>query len=120
MQKLKILSKEEMRRDVDFLNQTQELREMAAGGDKRSKKFMKLHMKHEKSYEENMQKEEEDMYIQKQIEQGLDVNMNKYAKPSLYHAVNFLANHFVRFLPTANCLVCGQKLVTPMKKNDNF
>ena len=60
------------------------------------------------------------MYIQKQIEEGLDLNLNKYAKPSLYHAVNFLANYFVRFLPTANRLFCGQKLVTSMKKNDNF
>jgi len=44
------------------------------------------------------------------------------AKPSLYHVVNFLANFFVRFLPTAKCLGCNDKLVQKMKdvKTDDF
>lgn len=115
---MKILSKDEMKHDLEFLNQAQELRELAGEGDKRAKKFMKLKMKHEARYEDTMKKEEEEMYLQKQIEEGLDLNLNKYAKPSLYHVVNFLANYFVRFLPTAKCLVCGKPLVLEIKSKD--
>ena len=37
------------------------------------------------------------------------------AQPQIYHAVNYLANYFVRFLPTAVCLPCGELLVTDLK-----
>ena len=105
------MSTAELKHDIEFLNQAVELREMASEGDKRAKKFIKLKMKHERKYEEDMRKEEEDAYLQKQIEEGLDLNLNKKAKPSLYHVVNFLANYFVRFLPTAKCLGCDKILV---------
>lgn len=36
------------------MNMAQELREQAAAGDKKAKKFMKLKMKHEGKYEEGM------------------------------------------------------------------
>ena len=43
------------------------------------------------------------------------------AKPQIYHAINYLANYFVRFLPTAKCLLCGKKLVSNLKKeNKNY
>lgn len=119
MQKLKVLSAQEIKHDVAFLNQAVELKQAAAEGDKKARKFMKLKMKHEAKYEKNMKKEEEDMFIQQQIKDGLDVNLNNYAKPSLYHAVNFLANYFVRFLPAAICLGCNKILVTKLKGADD-
>lgn len=77
---------------------------------------MKLKFKHEKNYEENMRKEEQEMFEKKEILEGrAELNLST-AKPSVYHAVNFLTNYFVRFLPTAVCLGCGEKLVQPLKK----
>ena len=61
MEKLKILSRSELKHDIEFLNQAQELRQAAEAGDKAARKFMKLKMKHEAKYEENMQKEEEEI-----------------------------------------------------------
>ena len=53
------------------------------------------------------------------LNECLDENgqINKLtAKPQLYHAINYLANYFVRFLPTAKCAISGEKLVTNIKK----
>jgi len=43
----------------------------------------------------------------------------KTAKPSMYHLVNYLANYFVRFLPTAKCLHCNEKLVQKLKSAED-
>jgi hypothetical protein len=40
------------------------------------------------------------------------------AKPQIYHVVNYLANYFVRFLPSAKCLHCNESLVQNQKKGD--
>ena len=37
------------------------------------------------------------------------------ANPSLYHIVNYLANYFVRFLPSAKCPGCHEPLVQKLK-----
>ena len=61
MEKLKILNRHELKHDVDFLNQANELRHMMEEGNKGAKKYMKLKMKHESAYEEKMAKEEEEI-----------------------------------------------------------
>ena len=33
------------------------------------------------------------------------------AQPQIYHAINFLANYFVRFLPKAKCRICDALLI---------
>jgi len=38
------------------------------------------------------------------------------ATPQVYHAINYLANFFVRFLPTSKCPCCDKKLVTKLKE----
>ena len=112
---MKVLSRHELKHDVEYLNTATELREAANAGDKQAKKYMKLKMKHENKYEENMQKEEEEILRIQAINDGKMMNI-KTAKPSLYDAVNYLANYFVRFLPTANCLGCNEKLVCKIKE----
>lgn len=62
MEKLKVLSAHEIKHDVAFLNQAVELKQAAAEGDKKARKYMKLKMKHETNYEENMKKEEEELF----------------------------------------------------------
>jgi len=116
MAKMKTLSVHELKHDVQYMNMAQELREAAAEGDKKAKKFMKLKMKHETKYEEGVRKEEEDILRIQQINDGVDLNIAT-AKPSLYHVVNFLTNHFVRFLPAARCLGCGKALVCELKES---
>ena len=58
MEKLKVLSRHELKHDLEFLHTANELRQAAAEGDKSAKKFMKLKLKHEATYEQNMQDEE--------------------------------------------------------------
>ena len=60
MAKMKILSVHELKHDSQYMNMAQGLREAAAEGDKKAKKFMKLKMKHEVAYEEGVRKEEEE------------------------------------------------------------
>ena len=38
------------------------------------------------------------------------------AKPQIYHTINYLANYFVRFLPTAMCLHCNKRLVSNLQE----
>jgi hypothetical protein len=73
-------------------------------------------MKHEKDYELSLQEEEAKLNEAKEILEGKrELNMMT-AKPHLYHVINFLANFFVRFLPTAKCLGCNQRLVSKLKR----
>ena len=62
MDKLKLLSNHELKHDVEYMNLAKNLRDAAAEGDKKAKKFMKLKMKHESNYEEELKKEEELIY----------------------------------------------------------
>ena len=81
------------------------MREAAAKGDKGAKKFMKLKLKHETAYEQNIKEEEERIAEIEQMKSGVELN-NETAMPSLFHVVNYISNYFVRFLPTAKCLGC--------------
>ena len=118
MAKMKLLSRHELKHDIEFLNNANELRHE---GTKEANKYMKLKMKHEAKYEEGMQKEEAE------IQRIKDLNAGKLnedtAEPSLYHVVNYLANYFVRFLPSAKCPHCHEPLVKKLKlsiKEDPF
>ena len=42
--------------------------------------------------------------------------MQMNAQPQIYHAVNFLANYFVRFLPKATCSICTELLIQNITK----
>ena len=58
MEKMKILSAHEMKHDVEFLNQREQLKGDATAKGKEGKnarKYMKLRMKHEKAYEGQLQ-----------------------------------------------------------------
>ena len=37
------------------------------------------------------------------------------AKPQIHHAVKYLADYFVRFLPSATCKVCNKPLMTNLR-----
>lgn len=119
MDKLKMLTVQEMKHDVEFLNASRQLRDMAADGDKHAKKYMRLKLKHEAAYESKMREEEEDLHFQKALREGTAQNINLEAKEHLYHAVNFLTNFFVRFLPTAQCLGCDKKLLGKLKNKSD-
>ena len=77
---------------------------------------MRLKMKHEKDYELSLQEEEAKLNEAKEILEGKRELNVMTAKPHLYHVINFLANFFVRFLPTAKCLGCNQRLVSKLKR----
>jgi hypothetical protein len=113
MEKLKVLNRAELKHDVEYLNMATDLRSKAEEGDKKAKKLMKLKMKHEAAYEEETQQEEAEMQRIAAMNEG-KLNTNT-AKPSLFQVVDYLANYFVRFLPTAKCLGCNEKLVQPLK-----
>jgi hypothetical protein len=113
MEKLKLLNRHELKHDIEFLNMATELRHQATDGDKKALKFMKLKMKHETKYEAEMQKEEEEIARINDLSAGQDLNEDT-ARPSLFFVVDYLANYFVRFLPTAKCLGCNEKLVVPL------
>lgn len=73
---------------------------------------MKLKMKHEAAYEQNLREEEEKI----QVALGKKAVLNlATAKPSLFHIVRFFALYYVRYLPTAKCPLCGKKLVCKLK-----
>ena len=38
------------------------------------------------------------------------------AKPQIFHAVKYLAEYFVRFLPSAMCAICENKLMSDLRK----
>jgi len=38
------------------------------------------------------------------------------AKPQIYHAVKYLAEYFVRFLPAAMCAICKNLLVSDLRR----
>lgn len=116
MARVGIATRAELKHDMDYLNTMQQLKEQPQ--NKKLKKEIKLTLKHEKRYEESKQAEQEEA---KRGNAELDGNgmINKVsAKPQLYHAINFLANYFVRFLPTAVCVICGNRLVTDLKKGN--
>ena len=58
---MKLLNRTELKHDVDYLNTANQLRHQAEEGDKKAKKYLKLREKHEKDYEEQTQKEEEEI-----------------------------------------------------------
>jgi hypothetical protein len=41
------------------------------------------------------------------------------ALPQIHHAVNFLNNYFVKFLPTAKCNLCDKRLLSKLTKGEN-
>ena len=113
--KMAVATRSELKHDMDFLKQQAELR----NGDmnKQDRKAFKLNIKHEKRYEEEMQKKSEEEMKAKQA-LGEHGQMNRTsAQPQLYHAINFLVNFFVRFLPKAQCDVCCKPLVTAVKND---
>ena len=59
MEKLKVLNRHEIKHDIEYMNQAQELREAANDGDKAARKYMKLKMKHESKYEADQRNMEE-------------------------------------------------------------
>ena len=77
---------------------------------------MKLKMKHEAAYEENLREEEEK--IQEALGKKAVLNLAT-AKPSLYHVVRFLTLYFVRYLPSAKCPGCNKKLVCKIKSPED-
>ena len=38
-----------------------------------------------------------------------------HAKPQIYHAIKYLADYFVRFLPAAICMHCSNPLQTDLR-----
>jgi hypothetical protein len=52
MDKMKLLNRAELKHDVDYLNQANQLRQAADDGDKKARKYLKLKTKHERNYEE--------------------------------------------------------------------
>lgn len=116
MEKLKVLSRHELKHDIDYLNTTAELKGEAARGDKAAKKYIKLKEKHENVYEEKLAAEEAEIARIKAISDGETMNIST-AEPSIFHIVNYLSKYFVRFLPTANCLGCNNKLVCKLKED---
>lgn len=116
MDKLKVLSRHELKHDLEYLHTANDLRQAAAEGDKQARKFMKLKQKHEAAYEATLQAEEEQIQAIEALKRGENMNVDT-AEPSLYHVINYLANYFVRFLPTAKCLGCNERLVCKMKES---
>lgn len=91
---LKTLNRNELKHDIKYMNDMQELRQNIASGDKGAKKYIKLKEKHEAKYENEMAEEEDRLAELLKGELHEDV-----ANPSIFHIVNYLANFFVRFLP---------------------
>ena len=112
MASLKTLDRNELKHDIKYMNNMRELEKNIESGDKGAKKYIKLKQKHEANYEASIAEEEARIA---ELEAG-DLH-EECALPSIFHCVNYLANYFVRFLPSACCLSCNEKLVCKMKKN---
>ena len=71
--------------------------------DKSDRRAFKLNLKHEKRYEEDQkrQMDEESKMSSSLGDDGQIVKVN--AKPQIFHAIKYLAEYFVRFLPSAIC-----------------
>jgi leucyl-tRNA synthetase len=104
MQRIQIASRAELKHDTDYLKKIAELRN--GGLDRTARRALKLSVKHEKKYEEAMrQRDEEAKRMAESLDEFGQLNRTS-ALTQIYHVVNYLANFFVRFLPTAKCPVC--------------
>ena len=83
---------------------------------KADRKFVKLQLKHEARYEEaKALQDAEDKFVSENLDKnGQLIQIN--ALPQIHHAVNFLNNYFVKFLPTAKCVICGNRLLSKLTK----
>jgi len=108
-EKMKILSREEVKHDLDYLKMQSELKGMQ--DDKQMRKQMKFNAKKEAKYEKALA---DKMAL---IDQVSNPNYCPNANPSLFYAIDYLANYFVRFLPTAKCQGCQQKLLVKLKSD---
>ena len=72
-------------------------------------------MKHEKRYEEEKKKKyDEDAKMAASLDSTGQV-MSAAAKPQIYHAIKYLADYFVRFIPSAVCQRCNNPLMTDLR-----
>jgi len=74
--------------------------------DRTDRRQFKLNLKHEKRYEE----EKKEKYAKDaRMAESLDVDgqlIQVSAKPQIYHAIRYMADYFVRFIPQAKCAKC--------------
>ena len=83
--------------------------------DRQDRRQFKLNLKHEKRYEEEKKKE---MEANRNMAESLGADgkiICIQANPQIFHAINYLANYFVRFLPGAICAVCRNSLMTDLR-----
>ena len=117
MQKIAIATRAELKHDIDFIKKQNELKQGPM--DRKDRRQYKLNLKHEKKYEEGMlQKHEEEMKVAQNLNAEGQLNRVS-AQPQIYHALNYMANYFVRFLPTAKCGICGNQLATDLKEDED-
>ena len=83
--------------------------------DRAGRREFKLNLKHEKRYEE----EKKQKYANDEAAaNNLDENGQLIivgAKPQIYHAVKYMADYFVRFIPSAVCVICQNQLMTDLR-----
>lgn len=78
---------------------------------RQDRRAFKLNVKHEKQYEEEMAaKAEANKKNSDMINESGQINRVS-AQPQVYHAINYLANFYVRFLPNAVCKLCDAVLM---------
>ena len=85
--------------------------------DRTDRRQFKLNLKHEKRYEEEKKKKyDEDAKMAASLDtDGQIVQVS--AKPQIHHAIKYMADFFVRFLPSAVCVICQNSLVTDLQQN---
>jgi len=107
MESMQLLSREEMKHDMDYLSMQKDLK--GQSNDYYMRKRAKLNAKHEAKYEKALEEK-------KEAAEALNrERANKVGKPSLTHAVDFLANYFVRYLPSAQCKICKKAIFMKLK-----
>ena len=75
-----------------------------------------MNLKHEKRYEEEKKKKYDE---ESKMAASLDANgqvMSATAKPQIYHAIKYLADYFVRLIPSAVCPRCNNQLMTDLRQ----
>jgi len=111
---MKVATRAELKHDMDFLNKQAALKQ--GNMDKQDRREFKLNLKHERRYEEGKQLEMEE---ERKGADNLDDRgqvIQVLGKPQIYHAINYLAHYFVRFLPSATCAHCRNSLMTDLRK----
>ena len=66
-----------------------------------------MNLKHEKRYEEEKKKQYDE---ESKMSASLDADgqvISNSARPQIYHAIKYFADYFVRFIPNAICVHCG-------------